>query len=46
MEKKIDLAQSFTWPYILGDRLCGLVVIVLDHRSRDPGFDFRALQKK
>jgi hypothetical protein len=29
-----------------GDRLCGLVVRVLDYRCRGPGFDFRALQKK
>jgi hypothetical protein len=29
-----------------GDRLCGLVVRVLDYRCRDPEFDFRALQKK
>jgi hypothetical protein len=28
------------------DRLCDLVVRVLDYRSRDPGFDSRALQKK
>jgi hypothetical protein len=28
------------------DRLCGLVVRVLGYRSRDPGFDSRALQKK
>jgi hypothetical protein len=28
------------------DRLCGLVVRALDYRSRDPGFDSRALQKK
>jgi hypothetical protein len=28
------------------DRLCGLVVRVLDYRCRDPGFDSRALQKK
>jgi hypothetical protein len=27
-----------------GDRLCGLVVRVLDYRSRVPGFDSRALQ--
>jgi hypothetical protein len=30
----------------LGDRLCGLVVRVLDYRYRGPGFDSRALQKK
>jgi hypothetical protein len=28
------------------DRLCGLVVRVLDYRCRGPGFHFRALQKK
>jgi hypothetical protein len=28
------------------DRLCGLVVRVLDYRSRGPGFDSRPLQKK
>jgi hypothetical protein len=28
------------------DRLCGLVVRVLDYRYRGPGFDSRALQKK
>jgi hypothetical protein len=28
------------------DFLCGLVVIVLDYRSRGLGFDSRALQKK
>jgi hypothetical protein len=28
------------------DRLCGPVVRVLDYRSRGPGFDSRALQKK
>jgi hypothetical protein len=27
------------------DRLCGLVVRVLDYRYRGPGFDLRALQK-
>jgi hypothetical protein len=27
------------------DRLCGLVVRVLDYRSRGPGFDSQALQK-
>jgi hypothetical protein len=31
---------------IYRDRLCGLVVRVLDYRSRGPGFDSRALQKK
>jgi hypothetical protein len=28
------------------DRLCGLVVRVLDYRYRGPGFDSRTLQKK
>jgi hypothetical protein len=28
------------------DRLCGLVVRVLDYRYSGPGFDSRALQKK
>jgi hypothetical protein len=28
------------------DRLCGLVVRVLDYRCKVPGFDSRALQKK
>jgi hypothetical protein len=28
------------------DRLCGLVVRVLDYTPRGPGFDSRALQKK
>jgi hypothetical protein len=28
------------------DRLCDLVVRVLDYRSRGPGFDSRALQKE
>jgi hypothetical protein len=27
------------------DRLCGIVVRVLDYRSRSAGFDSRALQK-
>jgi hypothetical protein len=30
----------------LTDRLCSLVVRVLNYRSRGPGFDSRALQKK
>jgi hypothetical protein len=32
--------------YRVSDRLCGLVVRVLDYRCRGPGFDSRALQKK
>jgi hypothetical protein len=31
---------------VVSDRLCGLVVRVLDYRCRGPGFDSRALQKK
>jgi hypothetical protein len=31
---------------LLRDRLCGLVVRVLEYRCRGPGFDSRALQKK
>jgi hypothetical protein len=31
---------------IIIDRLCGLVVTVIDYRCRGPGFDSRALQKK
>jgi hypothetical protein len=30
----------------IADRLCGLVVRVLEYRSRGPGFDSRALQKE
>jgi hypothetical protein len=30
---------------LITDRLCGLVVRVIDYRSRGPGFDSRALQK-
>jgi hypothetical protein len=33
-------------PVFGGDRLCGLVVRVLDYRSRGLGIDSRALQKK
>jgi hypothetical protein len=36
----------FTYYYVYVDCLCGLVVRVLDYRSRGPGFDSRALQKK
>jgi hypothetical protein len=32
--------------HINRDRLCGLVVRVLDYRCRGPGFDSRTLQKK
>jgi hypothetical protein len=31
---------------IITDSLCGLMVRVLDYRSRGPGFDFRALPEK
>jgi hypothetical protein len=31
---------------VSSDRLCGLVVRVLDYRFRGPGFDSQALQKK
>jgi hypothetical protein len=31
--------------YIYFDRLCGLVVRVLDYRYRGPGFDSQALKK-
>jgi hypothetical protein len=31
---------------LLSGRLCGLMVRVLDYRSRGPGFDSRAIQKK
>jgi hypothetical protein len=31
---------------IIADRLCGLVVRVLDYRCRGPGFDSRALPEK
>jgi hypothetical protein len=34
------------WQLAGWDRLCGLVVRVLDFRSRGPGFDSPALQKK
>jgi hypothetical protein len=30
----------------INNRLCGIVVRVLDYRCRGPGFDSRALQKK
>jgi hypothetical protein len=32
--------------FICLEHLCGLVVRVFDYRSRGPGFDSRALQKK
>jgi hypothetical protein len=38
-QKLNDLLQT-------DDRLCGLVVRVLDYKCRGPGFDSRALQKK
>jgi hypothetical protein len=36
----------FSEASLIPDRLCGLVVRVLAYRSRGPGFDSRALQKK
>jgi hypothetical protein len=36
----------FYFCYVEIDRLCGLVVRVLDYRCRGPGFDSRAPQKK
>jgi hypothetical protein len=55
--KLADLALQVGWVSRIGtikyglelngtDRLCGLVVIVIDFRCRGPGFDSRALQKK
>jgi hypothetical protein len=38
--------KLFLFVWMTADRLCGLVVRVLDHRFRGPGFDSRALQKK
>jgi hypothetical protein len=43
---KIKLYIYTIYIYIYIDRLCGLVVRVLDYRHRGPGFDSRALQKK
>jgi hypothetical protein len=42
------LVLLFSFAFILHflDRLCGPVVRVLDYRSRGPGFDSLALQKK
>jgi hypothetical protein len=40
------LKEQFSSRYLKKDRLCGLVVTVLDYRCRGPGFDSRALQKK
>jgi hypothetical protein len=42
--KSIQILISIS--IIPADRLCGLVVRVLDYRYRGPGFDSRALQKK
>jgi hypothetical protein len=36
----------YVYIYIYVESLCGLVVRVLDYRSRGPGFDSVALQKK
>jgi hypothetical protein len=40
----IKLFETYTYTWV--DRLCGLVVRVLDYRYRGPGFDSRALQQK
>jgi hypothetical protein len=37
---------KFTKCIQVDDRLCGLVVRVLDYRCRGPGLDSRALRKK
>jgi hypothetical protein len=39
-------AQNSTEIRHYSDRLCGLVVRVIDYRCRGPGFDSQALQKK
>jgi hypothetical protein len=39
-------AYNFKINSVTKDRLCGLVVRVLDYRCRGPGFDSRAQQKK
>jgi hypothetical protein len=47
ISQKVDLFIHFIVAYVRDpDRLCGLVVRVLDYRCRGPGFDYRALQKK
>jgi hypothetical protein len=40
------LAGKIQTTNIYKDRLCGLVVRVLDYRCRGPGFDSRALQQQ
>jgi hypothetical protein len=40
------LICNYSYYGVVRDRPCGLVVRVLDYRSRGPGFDSRALQKK
>jgi hypothetical protein len=40
-----DIFLFFIFNSVPGDRLCGLVVRVLDYRCRSPGFDSRALKK-
>jgi hypothetical protein len=40
------ITRLFESVRFLTDRLCGLVVRVLDYRSRGPGFDSRALPEK
>jgi hypothetical protein len=45
--KRGNKIQYFTdVRHVNSDRLCGLVVRVLDYRCRGPRFDSRALQKK
>jgi hypothetical protein len=41
-----SLSSNYSILCSLSDRLCGLVVRVLDYRCRGPGFDSQALQKK
>jgi hypothetical protein len=41
-----NVLYIYIYIYTSGDRLCDLVVRVLDYRYRGPGFDSRALQKK
>jgi hypothetical protein len=47
LSRQSDMMQIFCVRFRTNtDRLCGLVVRVLDYRSRGPGFDSQALQKK
>jgi hypothetical protein len=43
---KIKFQVTFVNAILYFDRLCGLVVRVLDYRCRGPGFDSRALPEK